>query len=96
MIAFKAKYIALFSFPAWGTFVTVGIASLAHNAKMTGIADLIVFSGVLVIILSVVPIFKIKNFHVVLKIFISIVYLLLSAVVVFFLGWMSLVYFGMD
>ena len=82
-------YIASLLYPFWGTMLTVYIASLASSKS----GDSVLFFGLLGLILSAFPLFKIRNTHVAIKVLLSICYFFVSSIVIFILGRLSLCWF---
>lgn len=82
-------YISALLYPVWGTIITVYIASQVSGK--TG--DYVLYCGLFGLLLSAFPFFKIKNAHVLMKIFLSICYFVVASVIIFILGWVSICWF---
>ena len=76
-------YIFSLLYPVWGTILTIYIAGQISGE--TG--DYVVLGGLFGLFLSAFPLFKIKNTHVVMKIYLSICYFAVSSIIIFIVGW---------
>jgi hypothetical protein len=80
-------------YPIWGTLLTVGLSCLAENYKLYDIGSGVFYLGFFGLLPSAVIILSNSEQHFLIRLLLLVIYAVVSAIVIFILGWMAACWF---